>query len=149
MMSSESDQAYPEVIVGALVVDAQGNLLLVKSHKWRDLYGLPGGHIELGESMTDAVRREVKEETDLDVDKVEFLLFQEMVFDEAFWAKSHFIFFEFVCKTQQTEVNLNSEAEEYLWVPPRDAAEMPIDMYTKKAIEVYLQRADGNVAEGA
>ena len=144
-MSSESEQTYPEAIVGALVVNAEGNLLLVKSHKWRDLYGLPGGHVELGETMTDAVRREVKEETDLDVDQVEFLFYQEMVFDAAFWTKSHFIFFEFVCNTRQTQVTLNSEAEEYLWLPPQDATEMTIDRYTKRAIEVYLQSVDGNI----
>lgn len=99
---ARSRQAYPEPIVGALVLNREGNLLLVKSHKWRDLYGLPGGHIELGEAMQDAVRREVKEETGLDVDQVDFLCFQEMVFDEAFWTKSHFIFFDFICTTDST-----------------------------------------------
>ena len=149
MMPTESTQAYPEPIVGALVFDPEGNLLLVKSHKWRDLYGLPGGHIELTEAMKDAVRREVKEETCLDVDQIEFLCFQELVFDEAFWTKSHFIFFDFVCRTDSTAVTLNSEAEEYLWLPPTEALELPIDIYTRKAIEKYLEKAAVNVDESA
>ena len=101
MISSEGAQTYPEPIVGALVFDSQGSLLLVKSHKWRDLYGLPGGHVELGETMKDAVRREVEEETGLYVDQVRFLCFQEMVFDDTFWTKSHFVFFRFCLQVRR------------------------------------------------
>jgi len=149
MKSEGATQLYPEPIVGALVFNAEGKLLLVKSHKWRDLYGLPGGHIELQETMKDAIRREVKEETSLDVDQVEFLCFQEVVFDEAFWTKSHFIFFDFVCKSNSTDVTLNSEAEEHLWIAPQEAMELPVDSYTKKAIATYLESVDANVGEGA
>ncbi len=148
-MSDNTIQKYPELIVGALILNPEGSLLLVKSHKWRDLYGLVGGHVELGETMKDAVRRDVKEETGLDVEKVRFLCFQEMVFDDAFWMKSHFIFFDFVCKSDVSEVILNSEAEEYLWLPPTEALELPIDIYTKKAIEKYLEKAPVNVDESA
>ena len=145
----ESMQAYPEPIVGALVFSPEGKLLLVRSHKWRDQYGLPGGHVELGETIEEAVQREVKEETGLDVNHVQFLFFQEMVFDESFWMESHFIFFEFVCKANATEVILNSEAEEYVWVPPEEAKVMPLDIYTKKAIDEYLQFANSGLSEGA
>ncbi|HEX9674591.1 MAG TPA: NUDIX domain-containing protein [Anaerolineales bacterium] len=149
MKSEGTTQVYPEPIVGALVFNAEGKLLLVKSHKWRDLYGLPGGHIELQETMKDAIRREVKEETSLDVDQIEFLCFQEVVFDEAFWTRSHFIFFDFVCKSDSTDVTLNSEAEEHVWIPPQEAMELPIDSYTKKAIVTYLERVDANLGEVA
>jgi len=63
-------QVFPEPTVGALIVDQQGKILLARSHKWFDKYTLPGGHIEVGESMADAVRREVKEEVGLDVEVV-------------------------------------------------------------------------------
>ncbi len=148
MISSEGAQTYPEPIVGALVFDSQGSLLLVKSHKWRDLYGLPGGHVELGETMKEAIRREVEEETGLYVDQVRFLCFQEMVFDDTFWTKSHFVFFDFVCRSDATDVSLNAEAEEYLWLPPEQALELTIDAYTRVAIEKYLEAADDDVGEG-
>ena len=60
-------QQYPEPTVGALILNPQGELFLMRSHKWRDRYVIPGGHIELGERMEDALRREIKEETNLDV----------------------------------------------------------------------------------
>src|SRR5438034_9510417 len=70
-------QVYPEPTVGALIVNKEGRILLTKSHKWFDKYTLPGGHIEVGETMKEAVIREVKEEVGLDVEVVEFLLMQE------------------------------------------------------------------------
>ena len=143
MEDPEPTQAYPEPIVGALVIDSQERLLLVRSHKWRDQYGLPGGHLELGERLEQAVVREVKEETDLNVSQPRFLFFQEMVFDEEFWMKSHFIFFEFVCRTESTDVHLNSEAEEHRWIDPAEALDLDLDSYTRKAILEFL-RSRGN-----
>ena len=60
-------QQYPEPTVGALIFNLEGKLFLMRSHKWRGQYAVPGGHIELGETMEQALRREVKEETNLDL----------------------------------------------------------------------------------
>ena len=131
-------QQFPEPTVGALIFDPEGKLFLMKSHKWRDKYVVPGGHIELGERMEDALKREVKEETNLDIYDIEFLGFQEFIFDDAFWRKGHFIFFDYVCRTDSTDVRLNSEAQEYVWVSLEDALELPIEPYTSVAIQEYL-----------
>jgi len=135
-------QYYPEPTVGALIFNPEGKLLLVKSHKWQDKYVIPGGHIEIGETLEEALRREITEETNLDVYDIEFLLFQEFIFDSAFWRKRHFIFFDHICKTDTTQVNLNDEAEEYLWVSLEEELELPIDPYTKVAIETYLRKKE-------
>jgi len=45
----------------------------MKSHKWHDAYVIPGGHIELGETAEEALRREIKEETALDIYGIEFI----------------------------------------------------------------------------
>ena len=70
-------QKYPEPAAGALIFNTEGKIFLMKSHKWHGQYVVPGGHIELGETIEEALKREVKEETDLDVHDVEFLVFQE------------------------------------------------------------------------
>lgn len=134
------EQKYPEPTVGALILNRNGELFLMRSHKWRDNYVMPGGHIELGERVEEALRREIKEETALDIYDVQFLGFQEFVYDEAFWKRRHFIFFDYVCRTDSVDVSLNDEAEEYVWVTPEAALGLPIEPYTRDAIETYLQK---------
>ena len=136
-------QQYPEPTVGALIFDGDDRLFLMRSHKWHDQYVVPGGHIELGESIEAALRREIKEETGLDIHSIEFVGFQEFICDEAFWQERHFIFFDFACRTDSTAVTLNEEAQSYVWVPVAEAMELPIEPYTRHAIELYLrQRAE-------
>ncbi len=143
------EQQYPEPTVGALILDMQGRLFLARSHKWRDRYVVPGGHVELGERLEEALRREVKEETGLDIHDVEFLMYQEFIFDEAFWKRRHYIFFDFVCRADSTEVTLNSEAEEYVWVPPEEALQLPLEPYTVRSVEEYLRsRKTGRTGKG-
>ncbi len=135
-----SEQRYPEPTVGALIFNAEGKLFLMSSHKWRGKWVVPGGHIELGERMEDALRREVKEETNLDIYDIEFVCFQEFLHDERFWKPSHFIFFDYACRTEGTDVRLNDEAEEYVWVTPQEALTLPVEHYTAVVIRTYLQR---------
>ena len=49
--------------VGGLIFDRAGKFLLVRTHKWSNLWGIPGGKIKWGETSEDALRREIKEET--------------------------------------------------------------------------------------
>jgi nucleoside triphosphatase len=128
-------QQYPEPTVGALIFNQEDKVLLLKSDKWRDKYVIPGGHIELGETMEDALRREVKEETGLDIYDIEFASLQEFVFDEAFHEERHFIFIDFVCRTDSNKVVLNAESQEHVWVSLKEASRLPIDRYTKRLIE--------------
>ena len=142
------NQQYPEPTVGALIFNRAGKALLVKSHKWRDQYAIPGGHIELGETMEDALRREVKEETALDIYDIEFASLQEFVFDEPFHEKRHFIFIDFVCNTDadENEVVLNSENQEYVWVSLEEALRLPLEPYTRRLIEQRIEVKGGGEA---
>ena len=114
-------QKYPEPTVGALIFSPGGELFLMRSAKWRGNYVIPGGHVELGERLEDALRREVKEETGLDIYDIRF------------------VFFDYACRAASTEVLLNDEAEEYVWVSVEDALRLPIDAYTERAIREYQE----------
>jgi len=135
-----AEQQFPEPTVGALILNPDGRLFLMKSHKWNDQYVMPGGHIELGETMDAALKREIKEETGLDIYDIDFLCFQEFIMDHEFWKKRHLIFFDFSCKTKSKDVILNEEGQEYIWVSPKEALKLPVEPYTKKTIEAYLKR---------
>jgi nucleoside triphosphatase len=131
-------QHYPEPTVGALIFDPAGRLFLMKSHKWAGRYVVPGGHVELGETLEAALRREVAEETGLAIRDVRFVCTQEFIYDPAFWQPRHFIFFDFACRTGQTDVTLNDEAEAYVWATVDEALRLPVEPYTEKAIRAYL-----------
>lgn len=134
------EQQFPEPIVGVLMFNADDNIFLMKSHKCHDTWIVPGGHIELGEKIEHAVKREVKEETNIDVDvsDLQFIGLQEHIFDEAFWKKRHFIFLDYTCKAVSNDVQLNNEAQEYQWVSLKDALKLPLGKYTKRLLETYL-----------
>jgi nucleoside triphosphatase len=132
-------QQFPEPTVGAMIFDAKGNLFLMKTHKWGDKYAIPGGHVELGETLIDALIREVKEETNLDIHNIQFLCFQEFIYDDAFWENRHFIFFDYVCDTDSTHVILNDEAQSYIWTSLPNISSLPIEPYTMKTLQYYMK----------
>lgn len=138
-----SKQQYPTSTVGALVFNPQREVLLVKSHKWRGKYVMPGGHIELGETMEEALGREIKEETGLVIYDIEFICFFEFVYGEGFYKKKHFIFFDFAARTDSTEVRLNEEHQDYIWTSLDKVGNYNVEKYTLRAIEKYKKVTNG------
>ena len=136
-----ADQIFPEPTVGIFIFNPAGELLLLKSHKWPEgKHVVPGGHVELGESIEQAAIREAQEETGLDVHDLEFINFQEFIYDPAFWKPRHYIFFDFAARTESLEVRLNDEAEEHVWVRLEAALRLPLDSYTRVSIEKIIER---------
>ncbi|HHV26643.1 MAG TPA: NUDIX domain-containing protein [Tissierellia bacterium] len=111
---------YPEPTVGAIIFNPDNKILLCKSHKWNNKYVIPGGHIELGEKMEDALKREIFEETGLDIYDIRLISLKESVFSDTFHMGKHFIFIDYICRTNSYDVTLNDEAEEYEWVDLRE-----------------------------
>jgi nucleoside triphosphatase len=136
-----ADQTFPEPTVGVFIFNLQNELFLTKTHKWRDRYGVPGGHIELGESAVEAARREMREETGLEICDIEFLCWQECIYDEQFWKPRHFIFIDYIARMDGGDVVLNDEAEEFIWIAPQKALkELNLDSYTAHSIRLYINQ---------
>jgi nucleoside triphosphatase len=95
--------------------------------------------VELGERVEQTVIREAMEETGLEVHDLHFLCWQEFIHDPSFWKRRHFLFFDYACRVESTEVKLNDEAEDYLWVRPEKAFDLPIDSYTRISLLEYLK----------
>lgn len=107
---------YPEPTVGAIIFNPDNKILLCKSHKWDNKYIIPGGHIELGEKMEEALRREIFEETGLEIYDIKLISLKESILSDTFHEEKHFIFIDYICKTNSYEVILNEEAQEYKWI---------------------------------
>ena len=123
-------QIYPEPTVGALIINSENKILLVKSHKWMNgKYSVPGGHVEIGESFEEAIIREVKEETGLDIVPKRLFMIQECVRPKEFFKKKHFIFFDYICQTENIKVQLDErELQEYNWFKIEDIKENYLEL---------------------
>jgi nucleoside triphosphatase len=135
--------AYPEPVVGALIFNPDNDFLLIKSHKWNNLLVIPGGHIEIGESIEDALRREVREETSLEIYDIVFLGIQEYIKGKEYCEDKHFIFLDFVCRTNNSDVLLNSEAEYYIWISVEKSRTVRIERHTNNVIMKYFKNQKG------
>ncbi|HOW60327.1 MAG TPA: nucleotide exchange factor GrpE [Candidatus Moranbacteria bacterium] len=135
-----NEKKYPEAIVGALIINSKEEILLGESKKWKGKWTVFGGHVELGEKTEEAIAREIKEETGLDV-KVEAQLdFSESIFDKDFHEEKHFIFLDYVCRYEGDEkVKVNGEFKKdgYKWLTIEEAKKMNLAVGTEQAIEKY------------
>jgi nucleoside triphosphatase len=135
-------QNYPEATVGALIVNGEEEILLVRSYKWGAKYTVPGGHIELGERSEAAVKREIKEEVGLDVEPVKLLLVQEAIYPADYIKHEHYIFLDYLCRTSSLGVKLDGkEIQEYVWRTPSDALQLDLESFTRNLVEAYLRDA--------
>jgi len=133
-------QRYPEATVGALIVNSSGKILLVKSYKWGKKYTVPGGHIELGERSEVAVKREAKEEVGLDVEPVKLLLVQEAIFPQDYIKHEHYVFMDYLCRTDSPDVRLDqNEIQEHLWVGPDHALQLDLESFTRNLVQEYVR----------
>lgn len=140
-MKRQRGQTYPEPTVGGLVLNRLGQLLLVRSPKWKRRYTIPGGHVELGETLVEALKRELREEVGLSVEGAELLIIQEAIFSEEFYRRRHFIFFDYMCRSRSSSVKVDGvEIIGYKWVRPERALDMRIDTFTRRSVEALLER---------
>jgi 16S rRNA (cytidine1402-2'-O)-methyltransferase len=124
--------AHPIATVGALIFNSQGQVLMLHTHKWSGLWGIPGGKPKFGESSEDALRREVKEETNLEIDRIQFVLVQDCIHSTEFHRDAHFVLLNYTCVAQDpTDVRLNDEAEEYRWLTLAEARNLPLNNPTR------------------
>jgi ADP-ribose pyrophosphatase YjhB (NUDIX family) len=137
----------PLATVGALIFNGKNEVLMIRTHKWSNLWGIPGGKIKWGETSEAALRREIKEETDLAVTGIEFVLVQDCIHSKEFYRDAHFVLLNYTCRctAKNPRVKLNEEARESRWVTPVAAAKMPLNTPTRILLEaVFGKRKEGS-----
>ncbi|MGC9105241.1 MAG: NUDIX hydrolase [Thermoprotei archaeon] len=114
----------PLVAVGCLV--SEGNkVLLVRRKKPPNagLLAVPGGKVEFGETLEKAVTREMKEETNLDVEVVDVLAIVQVI-KEGF----HYVIVDFLCRKVGGVERASSDASELVWVDLNELEEIRSSM---------------------
>jgi len=139
--SSTLSPQIPLATVGALIFNSKNEVLMVRTHKWSNKWGIPGGKIKLNEKSEAALRREIKEETNLKVGKIEFVLVQDCIHSKEFYRDAHFVLLNYTCKvTGKANVKLNHEAQEFRWLKLADAKKLKLNKPTKILIEAVEKR---------
>ncbi len=125
----------PQATVGGLIFNRAGQVLMIRTHKWSDLWGIPGGKIKWGESSVAALRREIKEETGLAVTDIEFVLAQDCIHSKEFYRDAHFVLLNYTCRCAgRPRVKLNDEAREFRWVTLEQALALPLNRPTRTLV---------------
>lgn len=135
----------PLVGVGAVVVYA-GRVLLVRRGKepLKGQWSLPGGMLELGESLVDGVVREVREETGLAVKTAELVELLDRIHREDGRVRYHYVIADYLCRVAGGELRAASDADEARWVERAEWSShsaLKLDPVTVRVIEAGWQRA--------
>lgn len=145
-MTIDLQREYPQqpfVGVGAIIVDA-GRVLLIKRGKAPLLgeWSIPGGMLEVGETLRQAAEREALEETGLVVRATELLgVFERIVPDEEKRTVYHYVLIDFLCEKISGEVCAGADAADACWFSADKFANLSLPHDTRHVLQLGLAKA--------
>ncbi len=143
IMANQINSDFPrdiEIIVGAIIENKDGKILLTKSPKWSNKWVMPGGHVDFGETISEAIIREAEEETGLKVTLEAIVSFGELINCKDFHRPAHFIYLDGYCRCSSSDVALdNKELTEYRWESPQNALKMDLAESYDRTINDFLK----------
>ncbi|MGO9702243.1 MAG: NUDIX hydrolase [Xanthobacteraceae bacterium] len=127
LLSSNSTEAriYPArpYLAVSAAIFREGRVLIVRRAQppANGLYTLPGGVVEIGETLVDAVMREVREETGLEIEPQGLAGYRQVIArDDTGRIERHFVILPFAARWLAGEIVLNDELAEGLWLAPSE-----------------------------
>jgi 8-oxo-dGTP diphosphatase len=115
------------VAVGAIIEDDRGRILLVKHKKerggyWQGGWICPGGELGFGEAIKDGIEREIKEETNLEIELVTPLVPFDTIVRVDGGASLHVIYIDYIASLVGGELRVGSDVGEALWVEKKSVS---------------------------
>ena len=135
-MSTREYPDYPQIAVGAIVI-RDNKVLLVKRSlpPGKGLWAIPGGRVELGETLQEAVEREVREETGVTVRAGNpVYTFDLIERDDAECIRFHYVIVDLVADHVSGEPNPGDDACEARWVTREELHDLPASQTTKEVL---------------
>ena len=137
---------YPErplVGVGAIIID-DNRVALVKRGRppLAGQWSIPGGLLEVGETLRACAEREVREETGLTVEIGELLgVFDRVVPDADGHIQYHYVLIDFLCRRLVGELCAGDDADEVGWFTTEDLADLGLASETQKVVRAGFEKA--------
>src|SRR5262249_20585082 len=119
---SKESRRYPSrpfLGVGALIFEDRCLLLVERAAEpLRGYWSIPGGVVETGEKLEDAIRREVRDETGLEVEPLSiFEVFERVVPDAQGKTEYHYVLIDYLCRRVGGRLQAASDVSRVAWVP--------------------------------
>ena len=147
-MTHTVQREFPETPlfgVGAVIVESGRVLLVRRGHQpLKGKWSLPGGMLELGESLLSGVAREVREETGLEVEPIELIELLDRVHREDNRVRYHYVIADYLCRVVGGSLQAASDADAVRWVERAEwnsHSALILDPITVRVIESGWQRA--------
>ena len=136
-MSSRRYPDRPILGVGALIFHDDCVLLVERAKEpLKGYWSLPGGVVEVGETLEQAIRREVREETGLEIEIVEILeVFERITPDAGGRPEYHFVLIDYLCRASDRTACPASDVARVAWVRRDEIARYRITEGTPPLIE--------------
>ena len=131
----------PLVGVGAIIVNAGRRVALIKRGKAPLLgeWSIPGGMLELGETVRQGAEREALEETGLVVRATELLgVFDRVVLDAAKRCQYHYVLIDFLCERISGDLRAAGDAADARWFSAEEVSKLPLPEDTARVIRLGL-----------
>jgi 8-oxo-dGTP diphosphatase len=127
----------PFLGVGALIFDADKILLVERAKEpLRGFWSIPGGIVETGEKLEEAIRREVREETGLEVDALSiFEIFERIMPDAEGRTEYHYVLIDYLCHVTGGRLEAASDVSRAAWVAKGDLHEYRVTEGTLAVVE--------------
>lgn len=133
----------PLIGVGAIIID-RGRALVVKraSEPLKGEWSVPGGVLELGETLRTGVAREAKEETGLDIVPLEVLeVLDRIISDPGGRTRYHYVLIDYLCEMVGGALRAGSDVSEVRWLTPAELETFPIAGNAAAVIRKGFERA--------
>jgi 8-oxo-dGTP diphosphatase len=132
----------PVVGVGGVVVRDGHALIVKRAHEPRKgEWSLPGGTVELGETLVDALRRELKEETGLDVEIGEVVEVFDRVHRIDTRIQYHFVVIDYLCRPIGGQLCAGDDADDVAWVRGDEIERYGVNEFAARVIRRGLEMA--------
>lgn len=127
----------PVAGVGAIVLDGERVLLAQRANEpQRGMWSIPGGGVELGETLVEGVRREVREETGLDVRVGELVeVLERIQRDDEGEVEYHYVLADYLCEPVGGQLTAGDDAAAVRWVDRCGVSDLPMTPGTPAVIE--------------
>ncbi|HDD35921.1 MAG: NUDIX hydrolase [Archaeoglobaceae archaeon] len=128
----------PLVGVGAFIVKNNKVLLVKRANEPnKGKWSIPGGVVKLGESLIDALKREIFEETGLEIEALDVACVSEEIVRDNTGIKFHYVIIDFFAKVVGGELRVGSDAEDAKWISFDELDEVEIVDFVKKLIDNF------------